>query len=76
VGAYRSLLAPPGVFAFERWHPEGVVEVHLNFGDVPRTVELGGPGRVALSTVGVAAAGEPVGRVELAPYEGVIVDRA
>jgi alpha-glucosidase len=70
VGAYRSLPAPEGVFSFERWHPQGPVHVHLNFGPAPREIELAG-GRVLLST-----AGSPSGaaRLTLAAYQGVIVE--
>jgi alpha-glucosidase len=74
VGAYRSLPAPPEVFSFERQHPDGSVEVHLNFGDHAREVELAGPRQIVLSTV------EPTRSVEvretsltLRPYEGVLM---
>ena len=73
VGAYRSLPAPPDVFSFERQHPDGSVEVHLNFGDRPREVELAGPRRIVLSTVDPARNLELGGTsLTLLPYEGVL----
>jgi alpha-glucosidase len=74
VGAYRSLPAPPDVFSFERHHPDGSVEVHLNFADRAREVELAGPRRIVLSTVEPAPSAE-VGETSLTlqPYEGVLV---
>ena len=73
VGTYRSLPAPPDVFSFERQHPDGSVEVHLNFGDRPREVELAGPRRIVLSTVDPARNLELGGTsLTLLPYEGVL----
>jgi alpha-glucosidase len=72
VGAYRSLLAPTDVFSFERTHPEGAVQIHLNFGDEDREMEPPGGARVLLSTI--PADGAVATR--LRPYEGVIVSVA
>jgi alpha-glucosidase len=73
VGSYRSLLAPPDVFSFERQHPDGSVEVHLNFGDRAREVELAGPRRIALSTVEAAPNFElRETSLTLQSYEGVL----
>ncbi len=74
VGAYRTLPAPEGVFSFERSHPDGTVQVHLNFGEEPREVEVPAGEDVLLSTVGeVSTPG--TGRLELRGHEGVIVGR-
>jgi alpha-glucosidase len=70
VGAYRSLPPTEDVLSFERWHPEGSVHVHLNFGSSPRTVRLGS-GRVLLTTSGSAAEGTTL---TLRGYEGAIVE--
>jgi alpha-glucosidase len=70
VGAYRSLPASEDVLSFERWHPEGAIHVHLNFGPSPRTVPLG-PGRVLLSTSGSIAEGS---ELTLRGYEAAIVE--
>jgi glycosidase len=70
VGAYRSLPAAEDVLSFERWHPDGAVHVHLNFGPAPRTLELGA-GRVLLTTSGSVAEGSGL---TLRGYEGAIVD--
>ncbi|MGH2589403.1 MAG: alpha-amylase family glycosyl hydrolase [Actinomycetota bacterium] len=71
VGAYRSLPAPSDVFSFERRHPDGQVQVHLNFGGHPRDVELPPSGEVLLSTAGEARADGA--HLTLRGYEGVIV---
>ncbi len=72
VGAYRTLPSPEGVFSFERSHPDGTVQVHLNFGDAPRDVELSEGAEVMFSTAGRDAAPQ-AGRLELRGHEGVIV---
>ena len=74
VGAYRSLPAAENVLAFERWHPEGAIHVHLNLGPSSREIDLGG-GRVLLSTAGPVAdqtSERPI--LSLGGYEGVVVD--
>jgi alpha-glucosidase len=74
VGAYRSLSASRDVFSFERPHPDGSVEVHLNFGNRAREVELAGPRGIVLSTVEPAFSAEATeASLTLRPYEGVLV---
>ncbi len=73
VGTYRSLPAPPGVFSFERGHPEGSVQVHLNFGDRPAEVELAEPAEVLVSTPGGRAGPVSELRLRLEAHEGVVV---
>jgi alpha-glucosidase len=73
IGGYRTLSAPANVFSFERWHPTGAVEVHLNFGDSPREVDVSGRGEVMLSTSGRRVAVSEGGRLALLGREGVIV---
>ena len=77
IGTYRSLPAASGVLSFERRHPEGAVQVHLNLGEAGREVDLGGPGRILLSTSGMTGGDSPeTPRVALRPREGVIVTPA
>ena len=74
IGTYRSLPAPPDVFSFERGHPDGAVQVHLNFGD--REQEIGVPleSRMLLSTAGAKAMDAPdTPRVVMQPWEGMII---
>lgn len=71
VGMYRSLASPPDVLAYERSHPAGDVEVHLNFADAPRGLAVGGGRRVLLSTA--ASAGPDGAELELGPFEGAIL---
>jgi alpha-glucosidase len=76
VGTYRALPAPPDVFAYERRHPDGAVQIHLNFGDRSREVAVRRPGNILLSTTGAREPGAPVeSRATLRPHEGVIVGR-
>jgi alpha-glucosidase len=72
VGAYRSLPAPTDVFSFERTHPEGAVQIHLNFGDEQREIEPPGGAEVLLSTI----PGDGAVATKLRLYEGVIVSVA
>jgi alpha-glucosidase len=74
IGAYRSLPAPPGVFSFERWHPDGVVQVHLNFEKEAREVQIPSPCELLLSTIGAGTRGvlDPP-RFTLQAHEGVII---
>jgi alpha-glucosidase len=71
VGGYRSLTAPADVFSFERIHPDGAVQVHLNFGAAPRELELPASAAVLLSTAGESRVADRV--LSLRAYEGVIV---
>jgi alpha-glucosidase len=74
VGAYRPLPAPPDVFSFERQHPDGSVEAHLNFAARAREAELAGPRRIIFSTAApTSSAGMRGTRHTLQPYEGVLV---
>ncbi|HEX2288152.1 MAG TPA: alpha-amylase family glycosyl hydrolase, partial [Gaiellaceae bacterium] len=74
VGAYRPLPAPPDVFSFERQHPDGSVEAHLNFAARAREAELAGPRRITFSTAApTSSAGVRGTRHTLQPYEGVLV---
>jgi alpha-glucosidase len=73
IGSYRSLPAPDDVFSFDRWHPDGAIQVHLNFGDRTREVVLVRPARILLSTSGAMAPDAQVSRLALRPYEGLIV---
>jgi alpha-glucosidase len=72
VGSYRTLPAPEGVFSFERSHPEGTVQVHLNFGDDPRDVKVPEGAEILGSTVGERSSPRS-GRLELRGHEGAIV---
>jgi alpha-glucosidase len=74
VGAYRTLPAPEGVFSFERFHPDGTVQVHLNFGEGPGEVEIPEGAEILLSTAGEGSA-LLAGRLGLRGHEGVIVSR-
>ena len=72
-GAYRTLPAPAGVWAFSRGRRFGVV---LNLSDEAATVDGVRPGRIRLGT-GRERDGEAVGsRVDFGPWEAVIVERA
>lgn len=71
VGTYRSLAAPADVFSFERSHPAGEVEIHLNFSDGPREITSGDRRHALLSTAATAAA--HASPLELGPFEGVIL---
>jgi alpha-glucosidase len=74
VGAYRSLAAPADIFSFERQHPDGSVEAHLNFADRPCEVELAGPRRIVLSSAAAPpSAGVRETTLTLGPYEGVLL---
>jgi alpha-glucosidase len=68
-GDYRTVAAPPGVWAWRRG--EDVVVV-LNLSGDPATVE-GVAGRVALSTRGDEGPGRSDGLLPLRPWEGVVV---
>jgi alpha-glucosidase len=70
VGAYRTLPAPEGVFSFERYHPDGTVQIHLNFGTDPREIDLPRPGKVLLSTTSERSV--EGSRLALRGYEGVV----
>ena len=70
VGAYRSLPAPPGVYAYERFTDRERVLAVLNFSDRPRSVEAAG--EVLLSTH-LDRFGRERTPVELRPYEGILL---
>jgi alpha-glucosidase len=72
VGSYRTLPAPEGVFSFERSHPEGIVQVHLNFGEEPCKLEVLESAEVLLST-GNQVTRLRSKRITLHGYQGVIV---
>jgi alpha-glucosidase len=74
VGSYRTLPAPDGVFSFERYHAEGTVQVHLNFGDEPREVEVLEGAEVLLFTTSEVSAPRAE-RLELRAHVGAIVRR-
>lgn len=72
VGTYHRLDAASGVLSYERAHPEGAVQVHLNFGEGEAAVEVPDGGRVVAST------GDGSWRLErsaltLAPSGGAVV---
>ena len=50
IGSHGSMPAPDDVFSFDRWHPDGAIQVHLNFGDEPREVVLPSSSTVLLTT--------------------------
>jgi alpha-glucosidase len=72
VGSYRTLPAPNGVFSFERSHPDGAVQVHLNFSEEPREVDVLKGVNVLHSTSHEAAVVDD-SRLRLRGYGGVIV---
>jgi alpha-glucosidase len=74
VGVYRTLPAPDGVFSFERSHSKGTVQVHLNFADEPREVDVPPSAEVLLSTEGEGSTPQ-AGRLALRGYEGAIVSQ-
>jgi alpha-glucosidase len=71
VGSYRSLPSPREVFSFERNHPEGVVQVHLNFGGEASVIEVAPGSRILLSTTSTPST---EAGLRLDPYQAVIVD--
>jgi len=74
IGTYRSLPSPSDVFSFERRHPDGAVQIHLNFGDLTREVQKPKQGRVQLSTRGATIPDAPESyRIKLRANEGVMV---
>jgi alpha-glucosidase len=75
IGTYRSIPSPSGVFSFSRWHPDGPVQVHLNFGDAVCEVELPPASRILLSTSGDTGLPDTA-LVALRPSAGVIVGQA
>ena len=72
-GSYHSLPSLDEVFSFERGHPEGVVQIHLNFSDGTREVVLPRSGRVLLSTTGGLVDASQVPHLALRARGGVIV---
>lgn len=74
-GAYRTVAAPRGVFAFAREADGERVFVALNFTKATRAVSLGeGRSRVMLATrQGRDGSQVDLAKVELSPDEGVII---
>ena len=77
LGSYRSLdVAAEELFAFVREHEDERVLVALNFGDQAVTADLGaaGPAGRILCATGLDREGDvQLGRLELAPHEGLVV---
>jgi alpha-glucosidase len=74
IGTYRSLPGPSDVFSFERAHPDGTIQVHLNFGNAAREVAFPDGGRTLLTTAGTNVRNQANARgVALGPFEGIIV---
>jgi hypothetical protein len=72
IGSYRSVPDPKDMCSFERWHPDGMVQAHLNFGEGTREVVLPSGDEILLSTAGTVMEAR-ASRFPLGPYEGVIV---
>jgi len=77
LGSYRSLdVAAEELFAFVREHEDERVLVALNFGDQAVTADLGAAGSAGriLCATGLDREGDvQLGRLELAPHEGLVV---
>jgi alpha-glucosidase len=71
-GDYAALAAPDGLWAYRRGRRFAVA---LNLSDAPGSVDLGGPGRVRLGTRRERDGEAVPGRVEVGPWEAVIVER-
>ncbi len=69
IGNYHSLDAPDGCFMFERTDGEETLRIVLNFGDAKCHIDVSG--MILLSTR-LDVAGQ-VERLDLRPYEGIIV---
>jgi len=74
VGTYRSMPSSRDVLAYERSHPAGDVEVHLNFEDGRHPFRPGEDLGVLLSTDRSRGGSSDPGPT-LAPFEGVILGR-
>ncbi len=74
-GSYRPLEGvPPDCFFFERSQGAERVQVAINFGPEPLSIEtLGVAGRIAVSTHRVSEGNEVTGALRLLPYEAVVV---
>jgi alpha-glucosidase len=74
-GTYRRLEAPRGVLSYERGHPEGNVQVHLNWGATPARIEVPPEGRILGSTRGAGEGRDHDGAIlMLNAGDGVIVE--
>ena len=72
-GAYRSLPAPDGCYAYERFTGRESMVIALDLAGTGATLVLPRGGRIVLATHRDRA-GEPVvDRLELAPFEGAVV---
>ncbi len=69
-GAYRSISAPPGVYAYERVWGSWRLLVALNFSDRPQVLES--TGDILLSTH-LDRSGRERGLLALRPYEGILL---
>ncbi|HLM68228.1 MAG TPA: DUF3459 domain-containing protein, partial [Longimicrobium sp.] len=73
LGDWAPVPAAGDVFAYARTHGGDRLLVALNLGETPASLEIGGAGRLLLSTA-LDRGDEPVdGRVELRGDEGVVV---
>jgi alpha-glucosidase len=77
-GAYATLTAPDGVFAYARELGDERWMIVLNFGDGAVSMRLEGighDGRIRLSTDQGRKVGQPIGpTVEVGPEEGIIIE--
>ena len=71
-GAYRSVDAPEGTYAYERWAGDDRFLVVLNFTSEETAFSIDEPGSIELGT-GLDRAGPVGGSLSLGPDEGVIV---
>jgi glycosidase len=72
-GAYRSLEAPDGCYAYERSTDTESVIVALDLAGTGTTFQLPRAGRILLATHGERSGEDTVERVTLAPFEGLVV---
>lgn len=72
-GTYRSAEAPPGVLTFERICDDERILVALAVDGAAAEVPVTGSGRILRATHRDRAGERAVGRVSLAPFEGVVV---
>ena len=70
-GGYEDLPAPGGLWAFSRGERFAVV---LNLSDALDFVDIGSSGRIRLSTRRERDGEAVAGAVEVAPWEGVVVE--
>jgi alpha-glucosidase len=70
-GSYRALPAPDGLWAFSRGARFTIV---LNLSDAAHAVDIGSSGQIRLSTRRERDGETVTGAVEVAPWEGVVVE--